>query len=401
MKNDTDTPPDRVSTRCIVQISGFDPRGASFYHGLFAREAAKYSHKQGIGLDVGRRRRNGNLWHEWKANTEHAGHAESVKFLFLAWDDIIRRHWTRSRTEMFFKACVTYYMLIKTGALNRCFRNTWRPMPALLFPAIAFIALYFILMLVFGAVFVGLSVDFIEPTIMNTVLVATAGTLTGAFVAHLMTPYLKGAWLLRLYNFCRLLAQRPLPELDERFDTQVKELLAVLEKDRPEELLVVAHSVGTIVVFPFLDRLLQSGGWQGRVSLLTLGECIPLTSFMQAQQGPYNTCLKRVATHPRLDWIDFSMPSDGASTALIDPVRATLDEKFDYPQAELPKFLSPRFMEGYSKERYNEFKRNPYLFHFLYFMSSDLPSAFDFHAITLGDKRLAERYRNRKNQVTN
>jgi hypothetical protein len=34
-------------------------------------------------------------------------------------------------------------------------------------------------------------------------------------------------------------------------------------------------------------------------------------------------------------------------------------------------------------------------------MSSDLPSAFDFHAITLGDMRLAERYRNRRNQVTN
>jgi hypothetical protein len=401
MKNDPDAPSDSVSIRCIVQISGFDPRGASFYHGMFTREAEKYSQKQGIHLDVGRRKRHGNLWHKWTTKTDHPGHAESVHFHFIAWDDIIRSHWTKSRLEMFFKACVTYYMLIKTGALYRCFRNTWRPMPALLFPAIAFITLYLVLMLVFGAAFVGLTAGFIEPTILNTVLTAGIGALTGACAAHLMSPHLKGAWLLRLYNFCRLLAQRPLPELDERFDAQVKDLLAVLEKDQPQELLVVAHSVGTIVIFPFLDRLLKSGAWQGRVSLLTLGECIPLTSFMQAQDGPYNTCLKRVATHPRLDWIDFSMPSDGASTALIDPVRATHDEKFDYPQPDLPKFLSPRFMEGYSKQRYNELKRNPYLFHFLYFMSSDLPSAFDFHAITLGDMRLAERYRNRRNQVTN
>ena len=401
MKNEPDAPSDPVTTRCVVQISGFDPRGASFYHGMFTREAAKYSQKQGIHLDVARRKRHGNLWHKWTTKTDHPGHAKSVHFHFITWDDIIRSHWTKSRLEMFFKACVTYYMLIKTGALYRCFRNTWRPMPALLFPAIAFITLYLILMLVFGAAFVGLTSGFIEPTILNTVLVAGTGALTGACAAHLMSPHLKGAWLLRLFNFCRLLAQRPLPELDERFDAQVKDLLAVLEKERPEELLVVAHSVGTIVVFPFLDRLLESGGWQGRVSLLTLGECIPLTSFMQAQDGPYSACLKRVATHPRLDWIDFSMPSDGASTALIDPVRATLDEKIDYPQRDLPKFLSPRFMEGYSKQRYKEFKRNPYLFHFLYFMSSDLPSAFDFHAITLGDTRLAERYRNRRNQVTN
>ena len=401
MKNDPDTPSDPVSTRCVVQISGFDPRGAPFYHGIFTREAAKYSQKQGCDLDIGRRRRSGKLWHEWTTKTEHAGHAKSVKFHFLAWDDIIRSHWTKSRLEMFFKACVTYYMLIKTGALYRCFRNTWRPMPALLFPAIAFMTLYFILMLVFGAAFVGLSAGLIAPTIPNTVLVAGLGALAGAGVAHMMSPYLKGAWLLRLFNFCRLLAQRPLPELDERFDAQVKELSAVLEKERPDELLVVAHSVGTIVVFPFLDRLLKSGGWQGRVSLLTLGECIPLTSFMQSQQGSYNACLKRVATHPRLDWIDFSMPSDGASTALIDPVRATFDEKFDYPQTNLPKFLSPRFMEGYSKKCYDDFKRNPYLFHFLYFMSPDIPYAYDYHAITLGDMRLAERYRYRKNQVTN
>lgn len=401
MKNDPDAPSDPVTTRCVVQISGFDPRGAPFYQGMFTREAKKYASKQGIDLHIGKRRRHGKLWHEWTTTTDHPGHAESVHFHFIAWDDIIRSHWTKSRLEMFFKACVTYYMLIKTGALYRCFRNTWRPMPALLFPAIAFITLYLVLMLVFGAAFVGLTAGFIKPTILNTVLVAGIGALSGACAAHLMSPYLKGAWLLRLFNFCRLLAQRPLPELDERFDAQVKDLLAVLKKDQPDELLVVAHSVGTIIVFPFLDRLLKSGGWKGRVSLLTLGECIPLTSFMQAQDGTYNACLKRVATHPRLDWIDFSMPSDGASTALIDPVRATHDEKFDYPQPDLPKFLSPRFMEGYSKQRYNELKRNPYLFHFLYFMSSDLPSAFDFHAITLGDMRLAERYRNRRNQVTN
>jgi hypothetical protein len=401
MKNDPDKQPDSVSTRCVVQISGFDPRGAPFYHSMFEREVAKYSHKQGIGLDVGTRRRNGKLWHEWTVKTEHAGHAASVKFYFLAWDDIIRSHWTRSRTEMFFKACVTYYMLIKTGALYRCFKNTWRPMPALLFPAIAFITLYLILMLVFGAAFIWLSAGLIGQTILNTVLTAGIGAVLGAFAAHLISTYLKGAWLLRLYNFCGRLAQRPLPELDKRFDAQMKELSAVLEKERPDELLVVAHSVGTIVIFPFLDRLLQTGEWKGRVSLMTLGECIPLTSFMQAQDGPYNACLKRVATHPRLDWIDFSMPSDGASTALIDPVRATFDEKIEYPHADLPKFLSPRFMEGYSKKRYSELKRNPYQFHFLYFKSSDLPSAYDFHAITLGDMRLATRYQIRKNQVTN
>lgn len=401
MKTDPDAPADRVAKRCVVQISGFDPRGASFYHGMFVRELEKHAQKHGINLECGRRSRHADLWNKWKTKTNHAGYAESVHFHFLTWDDIIRGHWTRSRPGIFLKACVTYLMLFRTGALYRCFRNTWRPLPALLYPAVSFITLYLILTLVFCAIFIGLSVGLIEPTITNTVLAGATGVLAGAVAAHMMSPYLKGTWLLRLFNFCRLLAQGPLPELDQRFDDQAADLSEVLENERPDELLVVAHSVGTIIVFPFLDRLLKSSGWKGRVSLLTLGECIPLTSFMQSQNGPYNKCLKRVATHPRLDWIDFSMPSDGASTALIDPVRATFDKKIEYPQADLPKFLSPRFMEGYSKQRYRELKRNPYLFHFLYFRTADLPSAFDYHSIVLGDMRLAERFRSRKNQVTN
>jgi hypothetical protein len=58
-------------------------------------------------------------------------------------------------------------------------------------------------------------------------------------------------------------------------------------------------------------------------------------------------------------------------------------------------------MEGYSKARFNELKRNRYLYHFLYYMSPDLPAGYDFQAITLGDQRLAGRFRNRKNQARN
>jgi hypothetical protein len=400
MKNDPDTPSDRVATRCVVQICGFDPRGASFYHGMFSREAAKHSEKRGINLDVGRRRRLGNRWHEWTAKTGHAGHAESVTFLFLGWDDIIRRHWTKSRPAMFRKACATYFTFLKTGGLFRCFRLTWYPMFALLYPALGFVALYLILMLALGAAFAGLAV-FSGLTDMNPLLAGTLGALAGAGAAHLISPRLKGAWLLRIYCFCHLLAERPMPELEERLDAQVADLLEHLEKERPDELLVAAHSVGSIIAVPFLDRLLRSGKWQGRVSLLTLGECIPLTSFLQPQADSFNAILKRVALDPRLDWIDFSMPSDGACFALLDPVRATFRETIDYPQADLPKFLSPRFMEGYSKERFDELKRNRYLYHFAYLMSPDLPAAFDFPAIALGDKRLAERYRDRKNQARN
>lgn len=401
MRDDVDAPSDRVSTRCVVQISGFDPRGASFYHGLFSREAAKHAEKHGIDIQIGRRRRRENHWHEWTTHTNHAEHATSVNIRFLGWDDIIRSHWIRSRPALFWKSCVTYFVFLKTGGLYRCFRMTWYPMVALLFPALGLIALYLILMLSLGAAFFALAMIILGLTGLKAALAGGIGALTGAGSAHFISPHLKGGWLLRIFCFCRLLSEKPLPELEERLDGQAADLLAFLIKEQPDELLVVAHSVGSLVAFPLLDRVLESESWQGRVSLLTLGECIPLTSFLQPEEDTFNTCLRRVALHPRLDWIDFSMPSDGACFALLDPVRATFNQSIIYPQPDLPKFLSARFMEGYSNERYIEFKRNRYLFHFLYFMSPDRPAGFDYLAITLGDQRLAERFRNRKNQARN
>jgi hypothetical protein len=89
------------------------------------------------------------------------------------------------------------------------------------------------------------------------------------------------------------------------------------------------------------------------------------------------------------------------SCALLDPVRATFRESVNYPQPDLPKFLSPRFMEGYSEARYKELKRNRFMFHFQYFNSPDRPMAFDFPAIVLGGQRLPERFRDRKNKARN
>lgn len=401
MTDDTDPPSDRVATRWVIYISGFDPRGASFYHGLFKREVAKHAEKHGIAVGVGKRKRQGTLWQEWTATTPAEGHAGSVRVLFLGWDDIIRRHWTKSRPALFFKALGTYLALIRTGTLSRCFRLTWYPLVAVLFPAFALVALYLALMLGLGAAVVGLALAVFGATTTAATLAGTMGALAGAALAHRLSPLLQGGWLVRIFCFCRLLAERPLPELDERLDRQVEDLLCRLKNEQPDELLVVAHSVGSIVAFPLVDRLLKSDTWQGRVNLLTLGSCIPLSSFMQAPDGWFNTILRRVATHPHLDWIDFTMPSDGACVALVDPVRATFDNAVTYPQPDLPKFLSARFMEGYSKDRYKELKKNRYLYHFQYLMTPDRPAAYDFQAIILGDQRLPARFRTRKNQALN
>ena len=50
MTNADDIPPARVSSKCVVYIGGFDPRGASYYHKLFSQQIDKHVKKQDLAV---------------------------------------------------------------------------------------------------------------------------------------------------------------------------------------------------------------------------------------------------------------------------------------------------------------------------------------------------------------
>ena len=76
-------------------LSGFDPRGASFYYRLFAEQVRELKRRSGRGLRVGQRRGQplDRLISRWQVAEEGAS---AVDFCFLHWDDIARAHWPRS-----------------------------------------------------------------------------------------------------------------------------------------------------------------------------------------------------------------------------------------------------------------------------------------------------------------
>jgi len=98
-------------------------------------------------------------------------------------------------------------------------------------------------------------------------------------------------------------------------------IAAALTKD-VDEVLVVGHSSGAdIAVMVFAD-LLRNGRLDAdgpAVSLLTLGQAIPMTSFLP-EATQLRTDLHLMAAQDRVVWVDVSAPGDGASFALCDPV---------------------------------------------------------------------------------
>ena len=104
--------------------------------------------------------------------------------------------------------------------------------------------------------------------------------------------------------------------------------------------------------------------------------------------------LEHVATHPAVEWIDFTLAQDGACFALHDPVESS---GIAHPpdREPKPKLLSAKLFDLYSPEAFQAVRRNWYKVHFQYLMAGERLGDYDYFAITAGPLTLSDRYDHR------
>jgi hypothetical protein len=129
------------------------------------------------------------------------------------------------------------------------------------------------------------------------------------------------------------------------------------------------------------------------MSLLTLGGSIPMLAWWPQSQW-FRDELAAVATHPGLDWIDFTIAQDGACFALHDPVDSSGIAHPDGAEPK-PKLLSAKLFDLYSPEAFQAVRHNWYQVHFQYLMAGERLGEYDYFAITAGPLTLPERYGHR------
>ena len=385
-----------IYKRTVVLLPGFDPRGASHYRKMLTQQFEKYAARTGSKVETTPRKRWKKHWHRWNINTEKT----RVSFLYCEWDDIVRKHWHRGRFELFLDSCRTYATYLSSLRFIRGCSSTSYSQIGFYYPLVSFLLLYLSLMSAAGTAAWHLA-KFYQLSSLGISACVTLAVLLAMLLAHNISPRLNGSWILRIFCFTKKIATEGIDEWDRRVPILTADLAEEMKNDPPDELLFVGHSVGAIKVIPLLENFLHHGAYAGRVSYMAIGQCMQLVTYLERNDGKFNQSLRRVAEHPRLDWVDFTMPSDGACIALQDPVRAALSPPPDYPNPDSPKFLSPRFMEGYSKERYKELKRDHFEYHFQYYMTPDIPAEFEFAAVVLEDTPLAKRFAHRENQARN
>lgn len=374
-----------VSRRRVYYLSGFDPRGAGHYHRLYREEAARQAELLGVRIDVGARRREAGQVCRWDVVADWAGQHVETEYLFMGWDDIVRRDWQPRRLSVVASGLRTLAHYATQGALGTICRAGRGPCFSALFPYLGLALLIFTSLLVGG--FSGALLAFATGSWL-------AGGVAGVAVgAGLVAGSLSLAervgmfWLLRTYRFANCWGRRPVDELEARLDRIAERILQDCSDQRADEVLVIGHSVGSMLAVSVAARLLRAAP-EGlpNLKVLTLGGCIPLLSLLPSAEGVRRD-LSALGASRVMPWIDVAAVADPLCFARTNPL---LLSGLPLTSPGQPRQVIARFFRMFSPERYERLRRNKLRLHFQYLMAGEIAADYDYFHLTAGPDPVAD-----------
>ena len=192
---------------------------------------------------------------------------------------------------------------------------------------------------------------------MGVGIETAARTLVWAGVTWLALRWFKARdgkvfayYLMHDYAFSSGLYGETPPVLEARMAAFGEQIVAALQSD-VDEVLVVGHSSGAHLAVSILADLLRAGRLPteaGALSLLTLGQVIPMLSFLP-KATKLRADLHDLSCASEITWVDVTAPGDGCAFALCDPVAVSGVAPAEGKR--WPLVLSAAFTQTLSPER--------------------------------------------------
>ncbi|WP_321795818.1 hypothetical protein [Caballeronia sp. J97] len=374
----------RVKTRRVYYVSGFDPRGPGYYHRLYKDEARKQAALLGVEITTGPRTRRSEHASVWRVDADWKGHAVSTEYQFLHWDDIVRVNWERNLAKLAWAGFASIVQYARCGAWAQLRRDFRGPFLSSIYPHAC---LFFILLL---ALLGGLAATGLVTRaggqgvagVAGGIVTAAALCMTGVRLANRTAVF----WLLRIYEFVGAWNDDKQRQIEARADALARHIVDEHRRAPCDEVLLIGHSVGSIVAVMVGARLaaLARAGEHTNLSMLTLGQCIPLLG-MQPRAEAFRACLRTLAEHRDLPWLDMNARADALAFSQVNPLDASgvAGAPAGRPVAQL---VRPFRMFG--DAAWAKIRRDKMRLHFQYLMASDLPNQYDYFRMTAGPYRL-------------
>ncbi|MEM6376077.1 MAG: hypothetical protein AAF686_07525 [Pseudomonadota bacterium] len=388
-----------VTRRRVFYVPGFDPLPPRRYRELYRKEAAAQSAISGYQIQLAALTTvKGGFG--WQVEAVIDGQKTITEVDVLTWSDIVRESMATGVVATYAQLARTAWIYIRSGALARLMRLRKGPVLAALYPVI------FLLGQLAVAIAAGWGVMALLSQISESMAASVVATLCGSVVAIGFLRWFRSRdgrfyayYLMHDYAFSAS-AQGAYPDVLEARLAQFADRIRRALAEDFDEVLVVGHSSGAHLAISVLaDILRASPSWRDEtpartpaLSLLTLGQVVPMVSFLPQAHRLRSDLATLSGTHA-LTWVDVSAPGDGCCFALCDPVCVS---GVAGPDKAAPLVLSAAFSQTLSAARWKDIRWRFFRLHFQYICAFDQPRDYDYFQITAGPMTLAQRYVNRR-----
>ena len=378
-----------VARRRVFYIPGYDPFPPRRYRELYRTEAAAQAAHSGYDIAVGP----GASPAGWSVRAVIEDEAVAAEVEVLVWSDLVQASMGHGILATYGQLLRTSWAYVGSGALFRLMRLRKGPVIAALYPIGMLLAQLAVALLV--ARLAGALMALALPPPWPWAGLAAVWPVLAAFrradrklyAYYLMHDYAHTAQARGAYP----------PELEARLADFGDRIAAALATEA-DEVLVVGHSSGAHLAVSVLSDLIR----QGRVpadgpalSLLTLGQVVPMVSFLP-RAARLRADLHFLAAREELAWVDVTAPGDGCAFALCDPVAVT---GVAPPDKRWPLVISAAFTRTLTPETWARLRWRFFRLHFQYLCAFDAlkgdAGEYDYFRITAGPLTLAERFARR------
>ncbi|MBZ7970559.1 DUF829 domain-containing protein [Campylobacter sp. RM3125] len=365
--------------RDVFYIAGYDPKSYRYYYDLFKKNLKKYSDQFDIQASIGKVEHH-KTFPFFKVESQNI----KLKYHFLTWNDIVKKNWSESYLDAL-KDCYSFFRIYTiTGLFIKFGKESIYQLITGYYPFF-----YVILSLIFS-LFIGFESFFLTKNYIHFSLSIILGFLLSFLIFHFLFKLgrkLAVFWIARICAFCANWHNKKQELMQERIKIFSDTILQNLKQNKNNEnyeLILVAHSVGTIVCIEVLDFILKQNLEQkifNKLKIITLGECIPLVSY-QKKSNDFRKKLEFISQFD-LKWYDYTSVIDGACFPQVDFFRTSgVNAKFK------PHFLSAKFHTLYEKNEYKKIKKDKNKAHFLYLYSPSIKGSYDFFSFVLSSEFL-------------
>ena len=385
----------QIRRRAVFYLSGYDPRGARHYHELYREESAKQGELAGYVSEIGPRRRAAKNVVAWDVSFQKDGDEEvETEYHFLDYSGVIRKSWRSFELGLYREMLVSYLGIgriywdkWKAGILRPFWKHSWPITLAATLPLLV------VLMILISSLLLGWCVYEVVPA--NEIIRGCAAALTfvlAVLYGRVLDKKLNHYWLLRSLSFIGFEKYVGVDGASALWEDFADVVYEATQKEDFDEVLVVGHSVGSVIGVEVLIRLL----WKypdltpGKVSFLSIGGIVQFPAA-DPKSKSFQKKVVELCSQSKIDWIDLGARTDGACYSCVHPFWV-MPEQAGKKDTELPRLFPVKFFESFSTEGYKELKKDRRNFHFQYLQASELGCGFDYFLYVSGGQRLESHF---------